>query len=115
MLGCIATAEPDTHIRLDLDNELESAAFYPFEAVAAALAASERTGISRHESQQMQKAQDEAELKKDKKVSDQVVETAQGKLRLPPKTAIAHTLVRVRGKDCWLLQHNAEYYLTGLG
>ena len=93
MLGCIGTAEPDTHIRLDLDNELESAAFYPYEAVAAALAASDKTGLSRHEVNQIQQAQDNAETAKKDTGGKDVIQTSQGKLRIPPKTAIAHTLI----------------------
>jgi len=93
MLGCLATAEENTDIRTDLDNELEHAEFYDFEVVRNALLSADKTGISRHEVEQIQNASDTAEQKReeDKKNKTAKQET---KIRIPPKTAIAHTLIR---------------------
>lgn len=98
MLGLHGTALPDTDIRLDLDNELEHAAFYPLDEVREALAASERTGFSRHDVEQIQKGYENAE---DAPKGERKKAVTEGKIRLPPKTAIATQLVKawVASKD----------------
>ena len=101
MLGCLATAESSTDIRTDLDNELEAADFYSFETIQAALHASEKTGMSRHEVEQLQKASDEAEQPKVEEKATKVDDKST--VRIPPKTAIAHTLIRA-----WVEQKEAE-------
>lgn len=47
MVGCIAVAEEDQQIRLDLDNELEAAVFVSRQFVLDALRF--RSGVGRHE------------------------------------------------------------------
>lgn len=100
MIGCLATASEDVSIRLDLDNELEHAAFYDFATVKAALESANKTGLSRHEVNQIQSASDKAEEKKeDSKAAAQ--DFAQ--IRLPPKTAIATTIV-----SAWVEQRERD-------
>lgn len=100
MIGCLATAAEDVNIRLDLDNELEHAAFYDFATVKAALDAANKTGLSRHEVDQIQSASDKAEEKKeDTKDAAQNFE----KIRVPPKTAIATTII-----SAWVEQKERE-------
>lgn len=104
MIGCTATAEEGTEIRTDLDNELDSADFYSLSTIKAALQVSLRTGISRQDVEQIQKATDTAEqlqnsLKdKDKEGAGAGTKEDDRKnhpeIRVPPKTAIAHTLIR---------------------
>lgn len=93
MLGCLATAEENTDIRTDLDNELEHAEFYDFEVVRNALLSADKTGISRHEVEQIQNASDTAEQKRAEDEKDKTAKQ-ETKIRIPPKTAIAHTLIR---------------------
>lgn len=100
MIGCLATAAPDTEIRTDLDNELEIADFYSYETVKAAVKRAGLTGLSRVEVAQIQKASDTAEDQADK--PKDTASSAQN-LRLPPKSAIAHTLIAA-----WVNQVEAE-------
>lgn len=91
MIGCLATAAPDTEIRTDLDNELETADFYSYETVKAAIKKAGLTGLSRTEVAQIQKASDTAEESGDKPKEEA---TLAHNLRVPPKSAIAHTLIK---------------------
>jgi len=100
MIGCLATASENVNIRLDLDNELEHAAFYDFASVKAALEKANKTGLSRHDVEQIQNASDKAEEKKDDvTVAGRELE----QIRLPPKTAIATTII-----SAWVEQREKE-------
>lgn len=100
MIGCLATASEDVNIRLDLDNELEHAAFYDFATVKTALEKANKTGISRHDVEQIQKASDKAEEKKED-VKSAASDLEQ--IRVPPKTAIATTII-----SAWVEQRERE-------
>lgn len=100
MIGCLATAAPDTEIRTDLDNELEIADFYSYETVKAAVKKAGLTGLSRVEVAQIQKASDTAE--EASHIPKDTANSAQN-LRIPPKSAIAHTLIKA-----WVDQVEAE-------
>lgn len=100
MIGCLATAAPDTVIRTDLDNELEVADFYSYETVKAAIKKASLTGLSRVEVAQIQNASDTAEENSDKPKDTSA--DAQN-IRVPPKSAIAHTLIAA-----WVDQVEAE-------
>lgn len=91
MIGCLATAVPDAEIRTDLDNELETADFYSYETVKAAVKKAGQTGLSRVEVAQIQKASDTAEESAEKPKEEA---TLAANVRIPPKSAIAHTLIK---------------------
>lgn len=91
MIGCLATAVPDAVIRTDLDNELETADFYSYETVKAAVKKAGQTGLSRAEVAQIQRASDTAEEREDKS-KEEVSGTVN--IKIPPKSAIAHTLIK---------------------
>lgn len=103
MIGCLATAEEGTEIRTDLDNELESADFYPLSTVKAALSISLRTGISRQDVEQIQNASDNAEQLhsqlKERETKAKMADKEKPDIRVPPKTAIAHTLIRAWAEE----------------
>lgn len=103
MLGLMATAAPDPEVRTDLDNELEIADFYSYEIVKAAVDRAGQTGLSRAEVAQIQKASDTAEESAKKEAEKSDADSIAKNLRIPPKTAIAHTLIRA-----WVDQVEAE-------
>jgi NAD+ diphosphatase len=103
MIGCLATAAPNTEIRTDLDNELEAADFYSYEIVKAAVDKAGQTGMSRAEVAQIQKASDTAEESATAKLAKEDAASAAQNLRIPPKSAIAHTLIKA-----WVNQAEAE-------
>lgn len=88
MLGCIAVAKEGQTIRCDLDNELEDARFFTRDQVKAVLASSE-IHLSRQELKKMDGSDGvDADAADKKKAEDEVL------FRMPPVTAIAHTLIR---------------------
>jgi len=81
MFGMVATAEPNSVIRLDLDNELEDARFVDKAFIKAAL--EQRASFTRQEVQRFENpvSSKESGISPD----DQI--------RLPPASAIAHQLI----------------------
>lgn len=99
MCGFFASALPDSGqnmtqstVRLDLDEELEDAQWYSRAQLKEAL---ERSDMTRQDAEQLERAS---------RGEGTIAPESKGPLKMPPKTAIAHQLVRSFVEDEWGLE-----------
>ncbi|KAM0756506.1 hypothetical protein T439DRAFT_321210 [Meredithblackwellia eburnea MCA 4105] len=97
MIGAIGVAKPSQTIRLDLDNELEDARWFPRDEILGVLKG-EKKGLTKEEVKRFDLAQQGKELKHEEEKEGE----KDSAIRLPASTAIAHTLVAAWANNSYI-------------
>lgn len=95
MIGVLGRAAPDAQIRLDLDNELQDAKFFPRSLILDALDSSKQVELTEEELQRFDDNLASSVLA-GKRTEPHAASGGQGQVHfaIPPPTAIAHQLIR---------------------
>lgn len=107
MVGCFGRAQDGQKIRLDLDNELEDAQWFPREVVARVATSKTGSNFSRDDYRQLDKTTDAPDEHAPPTVDP--LAKYDNFTKIPPSTAIAGVLMRQ-----WALGTHATHLVSSL-
>ncbi|CAK9780629.1 hypothetical protein CC85DRAFT_303475 [Cutaneotrichosporon oleaginosum] len=109
MVGCYGRAPGGQTIRLDLDNELEDAQFFPRSVVARVASSKFGSKFTKDDYNQLDKAQEDRDINAPAMIDPRPMDKFDNFTKCPPATAIAGVLMRQ-----WALGTHATHLVSSL-
>ncbi|BEJ14041.1 hypothetical protein CspHIS471_0312150 [Cutaneotrichosporon sp. HIS471] len=109
MVGCFGRAAGGQSVRLDLDNELEDAQFFPRSVVARVATSKMGSKFTKDDYNQLDKAQDDRDINAPAFIDPRPMDKFENFTKCPPETAIAGVLMRQ-----WALGTHATHLVSSL-